>query len=665
MTQRVIALATALVVLTASAPLRAELPQLSVDLHNHLFMKIALGWLFEGAFDGPLRASSWDDRLSSKINPASLQASGIGIQVVALTAHAVPGLDMRTSVRLQIAEARRFTEQHPDWVIARSSEQARSQLAAGRRVLVLALEGASGVLESEEDLAEFVDELGVRIVTPLHLVDDRFGGVATLDGFQRLANPLGVAHGLLSPECGHGALPHNPKGLKPPGRALLTALLRRGVWIDLAHASDAALVEMLPMVKAAGQPLLFTHGTLRRHRPAERSLSDHLLSEIAASRGVVGLLPSEDYLGGAHASPDLCPRGCSPERCQQGVHRLAAAYRDIARVVGPEAVMLGADFNGGMRHLRPSCGTGTSLDEEAGLWHVGQTGEVWSALASVGAPVPQLGRTLAHFLGAWSQVRPVAPGNADGGLPSRAEVEGPSLRGGIGAGLSSAEPGGVGVLFRAALAVRKDLGQNELAEPEIYFASAAVEAALSGEGSLAHLRLSAAPVGVRARELDTFVAGEAIGVTFARHTALDQHTMLRLALARGAFGSTPRSLTEPGVVQPFLEADVELVGLMAVERASTRELDHGFHVATAAARVGVVLGPPSSVSLRLHGGLGADLGVDEAGYLSNVELLGGLTGRAGEHFELFALGSWLGFRQSAGDRWAAVPWLRAGLGASF
>ena len=82
-------------------------PDRTVDLHAHLFMDEALGWFFHGSFaDAELRADSWDDRLSSKVNAATLNDSGLGVVVVALFAHPVYRADMRQAVRRQIATSR-------------------------------------------------------------------------------------------------------------------------------------------------------------------------------------------------------------------------------------------------------------------------------------------------------------------------------------------------------------------------------------------------------------------------------------------------------------------------------------------------------------------------------------------------------------------------------
>ena len=275
----------------ASPAKTATLPDLSLDLHSHLFMEDGLGWLFRGSFDEPHLADSWDDRLSSKVDAQALDRSGIGLVVVALFAHPLYVADMRASIRAQIARAKRFVARHPRWAIAKSPTQARRLLESGRRVLVFSLEGASGILESEEDLREFVDHEGIRIVTELHLVDDAFGGVAMLDGFQYVANPLGVVDQLLDPHHDDHGLQVNRRGLSPLGRRLAVELIARGVWIDLTHASDASLTDLVPMLERAGHPLLLTHAQLRTRHPVERATSVVCPDEI--TDGAVCEVPTQ------------------------------------------------------------------------------------------------------------------------------------------------------------------------------------------------------------------------------------------------------------------------------------------------------------------------------------------------------------------------------------
>jgi membrane dipeptidase len=356
-------------------------------------MKEGMGWAFRGDFFGPLQALGWRDRFASQANPESLSKSDLSIVVASLYAHPLFTWSLRDSIRAQIKLARKFVLSRPDWIIATEPDQARDALAAGKHVMVLALEGASGILENEEDLREFIDEGGIRIVGPLHLTDDEFGGVAFLRGWRVLSDPIAWLTQVFRPRYAEGVRV-NKNGLTDEGRAFIQKLLDRHVWIDLAHASDESMDQIISMVEAAHQPLLYTHTVLRKFHHAERGVSQAELARIAKSDGIVGLMPSEEMLDGAPVSPD----------CPSALYGLAQEYREVAGLVGNDSVMMGSDYNGGIPHLKPGCKTETSLDAQ-GLWNIGQVPDLWRALKVIGAPVPEhLSKMADKFVEAWKKI---------------------------------------------------------------------------------------------------------------------------------------------------------------------------------------------------------------------------------------------------------------------
>jgi microsomal dipeptidase-like Zn-dependent dipeptidase len=375
------------------------LPNLSfggpVELHAHLFMKEGMTWAFRGDFFGPLEATSWEDRFSSQANPETLEKSGLSIVVAALYAHPLFTLDLRESIRRQVALARKFVLTHPDWVLAGNPQQAQYALDNDQHVMILSLEGASGILENESDLKEFVDEDQIRIVNPVHLTDDEYGGVAFLKGFRVLSSPWAWLKQLLSPWYVEGVRT-NHAGLTDRGRWLAQALIDHHVWMDLSHASDQSARELIQISRDQKKPLLFTHTVLRRFHEAERGISDEEIAAVKESHGIIGLMPSEEMLEGA-------PR---PAQCPSAIASLAKEYGELVSKIGMDSVTLGSDYNGGIPHLAPTgpgCITETSIDRE-GLWNIGQTADVWKAIARLGVPTPQDPDLVArHFIEVWAQ----------------------------------------------------------------------------------------------------------------------------------------------------------------------------------------------------------------------------------------------------------------------
>lgn len=397
---------------TAVAAINGQADNETLELHAHLFMKEGMTWAASGNFNGPLGAKDWKALFASQANPESLDRSGLGVVVATLYAHPLFTISLRQSIRRQIALAERFVAEHPKWIIARDAEQARAALEQGKRVVVLALEESSGVLETEQDLKEFIDEKGIRIVNLLHMTDDQYGGVAFMPGFKAFATPWARLTQIFSPA--HDSEGHviNANGLSDKGRALAESLIKRHVWLDLSHASDRSQETMVAMLKKAGMPLLYTHTVLRKYMNSERGINDAQLAQVRATEGVVGIMPSDSMLVGTVAQPAYCRFNCE-KPCEGGLASLATQYAELAKVLRPDQIAFGSDYNGGVHHLPPTCGSGTAMDGQ-GLWNIGLQGSVWDALEKLGLPVPSPRRKIIdHFLDAWEKVNPtIAKGPA-------------------------------------------------------------------------------------------------------------------------------------------------------------------------------------------------------------------------------------------------------------
>lgn len=357
----------------------------SVDLHAHLFFFEGSGVSWLGDFDSPIRAKSWKDRFRSKINESDLLESNVRVVGVALYAHPLMMGSLRGQIRNQIARAEKFVRDHGDWVIAKNPAQARLELSRGKRILVLTLEGASGVLENEEDLKEFVDGAGIRIVTPMHFMDDAMGGAALLPGWKAVASPVGFFKALWT-KSKEGSVWLNPIGLRDRGKWLIDALIARKVWIDLAHASDRFQVEVTPLLMAAGQPFLHSHTMLRRYYEAERGISTQQLFLVKKTGGLVGLIPSEDMVG-------MTPH---PGDCLGGVGSVVQQWREMAQTLADEQITLSSDINAPIQFLPKGC------DEDAdgkGFFRYAQMPELWDAMSE-----KSHGITPEGFVKAWDRL---------------------------------------------------------------------------------------------------------------------------------------------------------------------------------------------------------------------------------------------------------------------
>jgi membrane dipeptidase len=74
-------------------------------------------------------------------------------------------------------------------------------------------------------------------------------------------------------------------GLNEQGRAVVREMNRLGMLINISHASDATVEQVLDL---STQPVIASHHGLRRRNDIPRNMPDHLLKKLAAKGGVIG-----------------------------------------------------------------------------------------------------------------------------------------------------------------------------------------------------------------------------------------------------------------------------------------------------------------------------------------------------------------------------------------
>ncbi len=79
--------------------------------------------------------------------------------------------------------------------------------------------------------------------------------------------------------------PHKWKGLNEHGRAVVRELNRLGILINVSHASDQTIEQVL---EVSSQPVAATHHGLRSFNDIPRNMPERLLEKLAAKGGVIG-----------------------------------------------------------------------------------------------------------------------------------------------------------------------------------------------------------------------------------------------------------------------------------------------------------------------------------------------------------------------------------------
>ncbi len=292
------------------------------------------------------------------------------------------------SVALRQIEAMyTLAHQHSTWMsIATSATEARQIIAANKLAIVLGVEvdllGDWRRAEkcSQEEAASLLHMLyaqGVRMLTPLHLTDNAFGGCAIYDdmfntlnyyyhhafyevedghtagvAFRLHPRPARVLFGLLPLRIAqaikayqaiptdHGHI--NRRGLTEEGYALLYEMMRLGMVIDIDHMSDKAVNETLTYMEQYDYPVVSSHTSFRaliRQHASEVSKTRQQVERIGKLGGMVAPITCQADLHDAAAGKVL-------NDCAGTVKSWAQSYLYACEVMNGRGVALGTDFNG-------------------------------------------------------------------------------------------------------------------------------------------------------------------------------------------------------------------------------------------------------------------------------------------------------------------------------
>ncbi len=167
-------------------------------------------------------------------------------------------------------------------------------------------------------------------------------------------------------------------GLNGHGRAVIAEMNRLGMVINVAHASDEAILQT---AEASRHPVVYSHGGFRHFVDTPRCISDQAARAIAAKGGVIGIQFGSSFNNpkfaewaqrgrqAAFARPDAPNRfatmllaevdrevakglpfvfqGVIPDEVWMGTDQLARVIDYGVRLVGEDHLALGSDFDGG------------------------------------------------------------------------------------------------------------------------------------------------------------------------------------------------------------------------------------------------------------------------------------------------------------------------------
>jgi membrane dipeptidase len=171
--------------------------------------------------------------------------------------------------------------------------------------------------------------------------------------------------------------PSRWNGLNQHGRAVVAEMNRLGMVINVAHASDEAILQT---VAASRHPVIYSHGGFRGIVDNPRCITDAAAKALAAKGGVIGIQFGSTFNNPKYAEwikqnrrapspsaaqPPTSPstlaevdkqvarglpyvyRGTIPDQYWMGTDQLARVIDYGVRLVGEDHVALGSDFDGG------------------------------------------------------------------------------------------------------------------------------------------------------------------------------------------------------------------------------------------------------------------------------------------------------------------------------
>lgn len=286
-------------------------------------------------YDATTRHRSYEAHVDfSRMAEGGLDAAFFSIYVSAAQGE---GERARRRAEAMIAEVRRQVGQAEGVAMAYSAADVRRLSRQGQQAILLGLEGGHALGGSVERL-EALHTAGIRYVTLTHTNTNSWADASQ--------SP---------PRWG---------GLNDTGRALIRAMNRLGVLVDLSHVSDATFYDALAVTE---RPVIVSHSSARALTDNVRNLDDAMLRAVAANGGVVmvnfyepmvnrRLTPdvmAEVYrrLGGRQGNLRTLWQVIFQVRQERGIppatlEDVIAHIDHMVQVAGIDHVGLGSDFDG-------------------------------------------------------------------------------------------------------------------------------------------------------------------------------------------------------------------------------------------------------------------------------------------------------------------------------
>jgi microsomal dipeptidase-like Zn-dependent dipeptidase len=187
--------------------------------------------------------------------------------------------------------------------------------------------GALKIVRTQGDLRKTLHDhviAGILLSEGAHPLEGKLSNIKVMyDGGFRV---LGLQH-FFDNELGGSLHGESHGGLTPFGKAVIPRAEKQGLIIDVAHSSEAVVFDTVAIAK---HPIIVSHTGIKGYCDTPRNVSDKALKAVADHGGLIGV----GYWDAAVCEPTL--------------KNVTEAIVYAVKLLGPEHVALGSDFDGGV-----------------------------------------------------------------------------------------------------------------------------------------------------------------------------------------------------------------------------------------------------------------------------------------------------------------------------
>jgi len=240
-------------------------------------------------------------------------------------------------------------DRHPrDLELARTAADIRRIHQTGKIAVLMGVEGGH-TIEDEPRALDALYRLGARYMTLTWTNSTSWAGSSGDQGRDR--------------------------GLNEMGREIVARMNRLGMMVDISHVSDPTFYDALKVTRA---PVIASHSSCRALAGAARNMTDDMIRALAKNGGVIQINFYSAFLDGRYAAEFAKARAKFNEEERQleerwkndparlsrerrrlelaydarlprpGVERIADHIDHVVKLVGPDHVGLGSDFDGAL-----------------------------------------------------------------------------------------------------------------------------------------------------------------------------------------------------------------------------------------------------------------------------------------------------------------------------